>query len=196
MQTSKWSREEDVGGAWQFPSKHPDPSSFSFSDPFSETLPPSFDIYFQRLGTETAVILPSAPTTITGLRTTTALQQWWSQAKRHAFRTWSYLMNSPTGIFLVTKTVKTKRYIHCFSKGSPGDVSQIRIHGSTTVPNLTQLALPAAGTQWVPIRNELEFKLEDCGEKGSYTIFIEREATRMYALTDMQLKDEASKIWR
>jgi hypothetical protein len=164
---------------------------------FSGTIPPGFDIYFQRLSNETAIILPSSPTTITGLRTTAALQKWWSQAKRHAFRTWPYLINSPTGIFLVTKTIKTKRYAHCLSKGSPGQISQIRVHGAVILPpHDTQLVLPAAGTQWVPIRNDLEFELEDTGGKGSYTIFIERDASRMFALTDANLRDEAAKLWR
>src|SRR5271170_7698732 len=71
-----------------------------------------FDIYFQRLSTEAAVILPSSPVTVNGLRSTTALQKWWSEAKRHAFRTWHYLINSPSGMFLVTKTIKTQRYAH------------------------------------------------------------------------------------
>src|ERR1700730_1883143 len=95
---------------------------------------PTFDIYFQRLANETAIILPSSPATVTALRSPTVLQQWWSQAKRHAFRTWSYLINSPTGIFLVTKAVKISRYAHCFSKGTPGEVSQIRVHGSKVMP--------------------------------------------------------------
>jgi len=160
-------------------------------------VPQSFDIYFQRLGVETAVILPSSPTTVTGLRDPAALEKWWSEAKRHAFRDWPYLINSPTGIFLVTKTVQTKRYAHCFSKGTPGQVSQIRIHGDVTVPAGTKkIVLPAATTQWVPVRNDLEFELEDSGGKRNYTIFIERDASRMFALTDSRLRDAAARVWR
>jgi hypothetical protein len=160
-------------------------------------IPQSFDIYFQRLGTETAVILPSSPTTVTGLRDDAALEKWWSVAKRHAFRSWPYLINSPTGIFLVTKTVQTKRYAHCLSKGTPGQVSQIRIHGDVTVPaGSKKIVLPAATTQWVPVRNDLEFELEDSGGKSDYTIFIEREASRMFALTDTRLRDAAARAWK
>src|SRR5277367_633627 len=160
-------------------------------------IPQSFDIYFQRIGTETAVILPSSPTTVKGLRDVAALEKWWSVAKRHAFRSWPYLINSPTGIFLVTKTVQTKRYAHCLSKGTPGQVSQIRIHGEVTVPTGSKkIVLPAASTQWVPVRNDLEFELEDSGGKSDYTIFIEREASRMFALTDTRLRDAAARVWR
>jgi hypothetical protein len=164
---------------------------------YSGTVPPSFDVYFQRLSTDTAVILPSSPTTVTCLRSTTTLQKWWSQAKRHAFRTWPYLINSPTGIFLVTKAVKTKHYAHCLSRGHPGQISQIRVQGAVTVrQGSSQIVLPAADTQWVPIRNDLEFEQEDSGGKGTYTIFIEREASRLFALTDTSLKDVAVKLWR
>ena len=160
-------------------------------------IPPSFDVYFQRLSTETAIILPSSPTTITGLRTTAVLQKWWSQAKRHAFRTWPYLINSPTGIFLVTKTIKTTRYAHCLSRGTPGQMSQIRVNGTIALhQGSSQFVLPGPNTQWVPIRNDLEFELEDSGGKGDFTIFIEREASRLFALTDTTLKDAATRIWR
>jgi hypothetical protein len=158
---------------------------------------PTFDIYFQRLSNETAIILPSSPTTVTTLRLATELQKWWSEAKRHAFRTWSYLINSPTGIFLVTKTIKTNRYAHCLSKGIPGEVSQIRVNGSKIIPtHSTDLRLPRTGTSWVPVRNDLGFELEDSGEKDGYTIFIEREASRLFALTDPILKTEAEELWR
>lgn len=157
---------------------------------------PAFDIYFQRLANETAIILPSSPTKVTALRSPAVLQ-WWAQAKRHAFRKWSYLINSPTGIFLVTKAIKTSRYAHCLSRGTPGEVSQIRVHGSKVMPtNSTDLKLPRSGTRWVPIRNDLGFELEDSGEKSAYTIFIERESSRLFALTDPSLKDEAQSLWR
>ncbi len=163
----------------------------------SGTMQPAFDIYFQRLASETAIILPSSPIKVTALRSPAVLQLWWAQAKRHAFRKWSYLINSPTGIFLVTKAIKTSRYAHCLSRGTPGEVSQIRVHGSKVMPtNSTDLKLPRSGTRWVPIRNDLGFELEDSGEKGAYTIFIERETSRLFALTDPSLKDEAQSLWR
>jgi len=160
-------------------------------------IPKSFDIYFQRLGAETAVILPSSPSTVTGLRDAAALQKWWSVAKRHAFRSWPYLVNSPTGIFLVTKTVQTKRYAHCLSKGTPGQVSQIRIHGEVKVAaDNKNIEVPVTNTQWIAMRNDLEFELEDSGEKSDYTIFIEKEASRIFALSDIRLRDAAARVWR
>jgi hypothetical protein len=160
-------------------------------------IPPSYDIYFQRLSTETAVILPSSPTTVTGLRNKSALQKWWSRAKRHAFREWDYLINSPTGMFVVTKTVKTTRYAHCLSRGSLGQISQIRVNGTIKLPQgSNQFKLPSRNNLWLPIRNDLEFELEDSEGGKGYTIFIEREAGCMFALTDNALKYEAAKLWR
>jgi len=163
----------------------------------SGPIQPTFDIYFQRLTDETAIILPSSPITVNALRSPTVLQKWWSEAKRHAFRTWSYLINSPDGIFLVTKAIKTSRYAHCLSKGTPGEVSQIRVNGSKVMPTHSRdLRLPNKGTTWLPIRNDLGFELEDSGEKGAYTIFIEREASRLFALTDTIHKSDAEELWR
>ena len=163
----------------------------------SSGMTPSFDVFFQRLSSEAAIILPSSPTTVTGLRTKAALQKCWSQAKRHAFRTWPYLINSPTGMFLVTKTIKTTRYAHCLSRGTPGQMSQIRVNGSITLPpGSSQFKLPTANNQWIPVRNDLEFELEDSGGKGNYTIFMERESSRIFLLSDSSLKDTASKLWR
>lgn len=42
----------------------------------------------------------------------------------------------------------------------------------------------------------MEFDLEDSGGKGEYTIFIERESCRMFALTEPPLKEEAARLWR
>jgi hypothetical protein len=82
------------------------------------------------------------------------------------------------------------------SKGNPLDQAQIRVHGVVSLPvNNGQFSLPAQGTQWVPVRNDLEFDMEDSGGKGAYTIFIDREASRMFALTDISLKEAASKLW-
>ena len=97
----------------------------------------------------------------------------------------------------MTKTIKTKHYAHCLSRGHPGQISQIRVHGTVTVrQGNSQFVLPASNTQWVPIRNDLEFEQEDSGGKGTYAIFIEREASRMFALTDASIKDVAAKLWR
>ena len=163
------------------------------------TNPPSYDIYFQRLSTETAILVPSSPGKITALRNAHShhLEQWWAQAKRHVFRSWSYLLNSPTGIFLVTKTVQTPRYALCLSKGAPGEVTAIRVHGERTIPQKTEdVILSTKGTQWLPIRNELAFEMEDSRGRGQYSIFIERDSSKMFALTDVSLKDAAEKLWK
>lgn len=159
-------------------------------------MPPGLDVFFQRTSPETAVILPSSPITITTLQSPKPLQEWWAKAKRHAFRTWPYLINSPTGIFLVTKTVKAQRYAHCLSKGLPGQWSQIRISGKGLAEGSGQASLTAPGTQWMSIHNDLGLELEDAGGKGLYTIFIERAATRLFALTEHDLTTEAAKLWR
>jgi len=106
-------------------------------------------------------------------------------------------MDSPTGIFLVTKTIQTKRYAHCLSRGSPGQISQIRVYGNTPATlGSSQFQLPTAASRIVPVRNDLGFDLEDSGDKGNYTIFIEREAVRFFALTAPTVKDAAAKLWR
>jgi hypothetical protein len=157
--------------------------------------PPSFDIVFQKQTSDTAVLIPSSPCAVQGLRTAPPLQQWWSLSKRNAFRTWSYLLNG-TGIFLVTKTVKAQRYASSLAKGSAAGETRIRVNGVVSVPVTTQqFALPAHGTQWVPIRNDMAFEMNDCGGKGGFTIFIEREASRMFALTDIALKEAAAGLW-
>jgi len=143
-----------------------------------------------------AIILPSAPLTIVSLRDAEPLRKWWSLAKRYAFRTWPYLINSITGIFLVTKAIKAERYAHCLSQGSPGQISQIRLYGTAPSPESAgQISLSTKKTLWVPVRNDLEFDVQDVSGKGLYTLFIEREACRMFALTDTALKAEATKIW-
>ena len=164
---------------------------------FSGIVPVCYDIYFQRLNSETAVILPSSPTTVTGLKTATSLQKWWGLAKRHVFRQWPFLVNSTEGIFLVTKAVKTKRYAYCHSKGMQGQLAQIRVLGNIPAPQgNTRFAVPSSANRWEAIRNDLAFKLEDSEGKGMFTIFIEREACRMFALSDVSLKEAASRVWR
>jgi hypothetical protein len=41
----------------------------------------------------------------------------------------------------------------------------------------------------------MAFEMNDCGGKGGFTIFIEREASRMFALTDIALKEAAAGLW-
>ena len=140
--------------------------------------------------------MPSSPCSITGIRTKPPLEQWWSLAKRYAFRTWPNLLNG-TGVFLITKTIKCQRYAHCFSDGTPGERAQIRVHGVMQLPmNGGQFSLPAQGTQWVPMHNEMEFQMADSGGKGAYTIFMEREVSRMFHLTDISFKESAMKVWK
>jgi L-ascorbate metabolism protein UlaG (beta-lactamase superfamily) len=130
---------------------------------------------------------------VTGFRAVKPLQQWWAEAKFHAFRTWPYLLNSPTGIFLVTKTVKTERYIHCLSKGIPGQFSQIHItQGSSE--DATTYSLTASDAQWTPVHNDLHLEPESSSGKDPYTIFIERASTRLYHLGDTGLMAEANKL--
>lgn len=160
---------------------------------------PAFDIFFQRLAEDTALCMPGSPTTIIGLRSAAkhTIEQWWSQAKRHAFRTWPYLLNSTSGIFLVTKTVKTARFVQCFSGGNRGEVSQIRIHGMQRIPSRNEeLDLQIQGTQWFPLRNELDLDLYDSDGRSEYTIFMERDASQMFTLSDNTLKEAAQKLWK
>jgi hypothetical protein len=155
-------------------------------------------VYFQRLATEIAVLMPSSPSTIIALRSTGRyiLEQWWSQAKRHAFRAWPYLLNSAAGIFLVTKCIKTHRFAQCLSKGVAGSVSQIRIHGMTSMPQSNDdVDLPVNGTSWIPVQNDLQFELHEAGN-AQFTIFIERDASQMFTLTDVSLRDAAQKLWK
>ena len=142
--------------------------------------------------------MPASPTTIIGLRASGKhhLEQWWLQAKRHAFRTWSYLLNSPTGIFIILKTVKTARYASCLSKGNQGEVAQIRVHGMTKIPrNNDDLELPMNGTQWFPVRNDLAMDLHETERRTQYTIFIERDSTVMFAMSEERAKAPAQKYW-
>jgi hypothetical protein len=142
--------------------------------------------------------MPSSPCTIVGLRPGArhVLEQWWALAKRHAFREWNYLINSPTGMFLVTKCVKTRRFAHCLSKGPQGQTAQIHIHGMQAVPRANDnIELPANGTYWQVLTNDLEFEIHDSGGNKEYTVFIERDASRLFAVTDGPLRDAAQKLW-
>jgi hypothetical protein len=156
-----------------------------------------FDIYFQQLATEVAILMPSSPCKIIGLHPAAryTLEQWWACAKRHVFRSWPYLIDTPTGAFLVTKCVKTNRYAQCLSKAPRGSVSQIHVYGMQNAPNSNDLKLPASGTNWQVARNDLEFSIQEAGGNAEHTVFIEREASRLFNLTDAKIKDAAQKLW-
>jgi hypothetical protein len=157
-----------------------------------------FDILFSRTSKDTAICMPAVPCTITGLRASGKhhLEQWWLQAKRHAFRTWSYLLNSPTGIFIILKTVKTRRYAACLSQGNQGEISQIRVSGQTRIPRSNdELELPMNGTRWDAVRNDLAMDLYETERKTEYTIFIERDSTAMFAMSEERSKAAAQKYW-
>ncbi len=139
--------------------------------------------------------MPAVPCTITGLRASGKhhLEQWWLHAKRHAFRTWSYLLGSPTGIFIVLKTVKTRRFASCMSQGNQGEVSQIRVSGMTKIPrSADDLELPMNGTRWDALRNDLAMDLYE-SERREYTIFIERDSTTMFLMLDEPAKSIGSR---
>jgi len=159
---------------------------------------PGFDIFFQQLASEVAILVPSSPCKIIGLRPAAryALEQWWSHAKRHVFRSWAYLINSHTGIFLVTKCVKTQRYAQCLSKAPRGSIAQIHIHGMQNIPRSNDdIKLPAGGTNWQVVRDQLEFSIQEAGGNTEHTVFIEREASRLFLLADPKIKDAAQKLW-
>ena len=143
--------------------------------------------------------MPASPCKIIGLRPGArhVLEQWWGLAKRHAFREWHYLVNSPTGIFLVTKCVKTHRFAQSLSKGPRGQTAQIHIQGMQAVPQGNDnIALPASGTYWKLSTNDLEFEIHDSGGNKEYTVFIERDASRLFALTDGALRGAAQNLWK
>src|SRR5271170_429651 len=150
------------------------------------------------MANDIAFLMPSSPCTIIGLRPRGQymLEQWWSRAKRHAFRHWPYLINNATGIFLVTKCVKTHRYVHCLSQGPRGQSAQIHIHGMMNVPRSNdQIELPVNGTSWQIARNELNLRLHDSVADVQYTIFIERDASSLFTLTDMAIREAAHRLW-
>jgi hypothetical protein len=156
-----------------------------------------FEIYFQRLAQEVAVMIPSAPATIIGFRPAAqlAIEQWWSQAKRNAFRTWSHLINSDTGIFIVTKAIRTKRVAQCLSSGERGQQTHIHVHGLLNIPRSNaEVKLPSSGTTWTCTRNDMQFKVLQADENKQYTVFIERASSRMFLLTDA-LRTAARNLW-
>jgi len=145
--------------------------------------------------------MPASPCTITGLRASLKhhLEQWWRQAKRHAVRTWpDTLIDSPSGVFFVIKTVKSARFANCLSHGNPGQASQIRVHGMMKLPRSNdELELPINGTQWYPVRNELAMDLYETERRSEYTIFIERESSLMFRIpAEGGAKEAAQKYWK
>jgi hypothetical protein len=142
-------------------------------------------------------MIPSSPSTIIGFRPAAqlAIEQWWSQAKRNAFRTWSHLINSQTGIFLVTKAVKTKRVAQCLSSGQRGQQTHIHVHGMLNIPRSNhEVQLTSTGTTWTCTRNDMEFTILEAEERKEYTVFIERASSRMFLLTE-GLKAAAQNLW-
>jgi hypothetical protein len=163
------------------------------------TPPFGFDLYFNRLSSDIAVLVPSSPCTIVGLRAAANLhlELWWKIAKRHAFRQWPILLDTSIGVFLVTKCVKTDRLAQCLTRGAQGSITQIRIEGLAAIPQLDQIVLPTAGTRWsVGARNDLHFEIHPELEGEDYTIFIERYACRMFNLTDPVLREAAVRLWK
>jgi hypothetical protein len=143
--------------------------------------------------------MPSSPTILERLKPGARqhVEQWWSLAKRYAFRTWPYLLNSPTGLFIVMKAVKTPKYSICCSKGNPGERSVIHINGPVKYPHShNDLLIPCQGTQWTPVTNQFNMELHDSGGRAQFTIFIERESSTMFNLTDPSLRDAAQKLWK
>lgn len=149
------------------------------------------------MATDLAILVPSSPCKIHGLRPhgKHTLEQWWNLALRYAFRTWDHLIDLPTGIFLVTKCVRTHRYAHALSKGTQGQAAQLHIHGAVTPAGRDTVNLPVQGTNWAFVRNDLGFEVQDSGGTTEYAIFIEREASRMYRLSDVGLRDAANRLW-
>jgi len=142
-------------------------------------------------------MVPSAPCTIIGFRPAAqlAIEQWWAQAKRNAFRTWSHLIGNPTGIFLVTKCVKTKRLAQCLSSGPQGQQSRIHVQGLLNFSRSNnEVELTSNGTEWQLVRNEMDFNILRAEDRKEYTIFIERAASRMFGTTDV-LKAAAQRLW-
>ena len=159
--------------------------------------PLAFDIWFHRQASDVAFLMPSSPCTIVGLRPSHRhhLEQWWELAKRTIYHTWPYLIDCRTGVFLVTKCVKTKRYASCISRGARGQMSQIQVRGMAAAPTQDNIDLPARGTQWVVLRNDLGFQVREAAGDLQYTIFIERDASRLFNLAEPNLRAAAQVLW-
>jgi hypothetical protein len=134
-----------------------------------------------------------------GLRAAASLHiaQWWRLAKRHAFRQWSYLLNSSSGIFLVTRCLKTKRLAQCLTKGAQGSITQIHVAGLGIPQDDHVVVLPTNWTRWtLGARNELNFEIHPELDDEDYTIFIEMDASSMFVLANPILREVALRLWR
>ena len=82
------------------------------------------------------------------------------------------------------------------SKGTQGQAAQLHVHGAVTPgANPGEVNLPVQGTNWAFVKNELGFEVQDSGGAAEFTIFIEREATRMYRVSDVGIRDAAQRLW-
>jgi hypothetical protein len=75
-------------------------------------------------------------------------------------------------------------------------MAQLQIHGMSDIPQSEDIDLPVNGTMWQLMRNELGFEIHDSGRNPPYTIFIERDACRMFSVTDLGLRDAAQRLWK
>jgi hypothetical protein len=67
----------------------------------------------------------------------------------------------------------------------------------TRIPTRNEeLDLQIQGTQWYPLRNELNLDLYDSDGRAEYTIFMERDASQMFTLSDNTLKEAAQTLWK
>jgi hypothetical protein len=129
-------------------------------------------------------MMPLSPSIVTTLHPTAqlAIEQWWAQAKRNAFRTWSQLLiNSRTGIFLITKAIKSTCVAQCLKAGHRGQETHILIDG-----------LGTNATTWTLLRNDMGFAVLQDRE---YTVLIERVSSRMFRLLTDALKTAAQNLW-
>ena len=159
-----------------------------------------YNILFHGLSSEVAVMLPSHPCTELDFHPAAdvPIRQWWAKAKHYAFRVWPYLVNNPTGIFLVTKCIKTKRVAQCLSSADlRGQSSIIHVQGPWSIrrsnPEL-QDEFTKTGATWQLTKNELEFDILEAERQEEYTVFIERASSRMFYLTGV-LKAAAERLW-
>lgn len=52
------------------------------------------------------------------------------------------------------------------------------------------------GTSWAAVKNELDFQVQEgTANSAPWTIFIERDATRMFSLSEVTLKESAQRLW-
>jgi hypothetical protein len=147
-----------------------------------------YEMIFQPVALEVAVVVPYYGS-VTAFRPATqhVVEQWWSLATRNAFRTWPELINSLSGIFLVTETIKTNLVAQCFlNSAHKGLRTNIRVHSDAELASTRQ--------PWTLMRNDMDFKVLQAEEDREYTVFIRRANSRMVLLTDA-LKTTARSLW-